>query len=86
MLREGRVQHVLMDVPFDPAAALISREKVTGYLLSDSHPVGRYKAAAFKRYMVGNSRPMVYCEAPARAATSSSRCGLFFPTNSHPGW
>jgi hypothetical protein len=32
---------------FDPATAIISRDKVTGYLLSLSHPIGRYKAAFF---------------------------------------
>jgi hypothetical protein len=32
---------------FDPATAIISRDKVAGYLLSPSHPIGRYKAAFF---------------------------------------
>jgi hypothetical protein len=32
---------------FDPATAIISRDKITGYLLSTSHPIGRYKAAFF---------------------------------------
>jgi hypothetical protein len=31
----------------DPTAAIISRDKITGYLLSSSHPIGRYKAAFF---------------------------------------
>ena len=31
----------------DPATAIISRDKITGYLLSLSHPIGRYKAAFF---------------------------------------
>jgi len=49
-----------MDVPFDPAAALISREKVTGYLLSDSHPVGRCKAAFFKRLGYSADAPEIF--------------------------
>jgi hypothetical protein len=31
----------------DPTTAIISRAKVTEYLLSLSHPIGRYKAAFF---------------------------------------
>jgi hypothetical protein len=31
----------------DPTTAIISRDKITGYLLSPSHPIGRYKAAFF---------------------------------------
>lgn len=49
-----------MVAPFDPSAALISREKVTGYLLSDSHPVGRYKAAFFKRLGYSADAPEIF--------------------------
>lgn len=31
----------------DPTTAVISRDKIVGYLLSPSHPIGRYKAAFF---------------------------------------
>jgi hypothetical protein len=31
----------------DPANAVVSTEKLTGYLLSRSHPIGRYKSPFF---------------------------------------
>ena len=49
-----------MGESFDPCSALISREKVTGYLLSDLHPVGRYKAAFFARLGYSARAPEVF--------------------------
>jgi hypothetical protein len=31
----------------DPAKAVVASEKLTGYLLSRTHPIGRYKSAFF---------------------------------------
>lgn len=44
----------------DPAKAIISREKVTGYLLSSSHPIGRYKAAFFASLGYSVAAPEVF--------------------------
>ena len=30
--------------------AIVDRAKIVGYLLSDTHPVGRHKAVVFQRY------------------------------------
>lgn len=38
-----------MDLP-NAEAAIISPEKLREYLLSPSHPIGRYKAALFRLY------------------------------------
>ncbi|MFM7706845.1 MAG: DUF6883 domain-containing protein [Gammaproteobacteria bacterium] len=100
---------------FDPSSALIAREKVTGYLLSHLHPVGRYKAAFFARLGYSADAPEVFerdvaallrsrvielgitpyvgnwplegcCGDRSAAEPSFWRCGLYFPTNGHPGW
>lgn len=61
MLPEGeRTHHALMAESFDPSSALIAREKVTGYLLSHLHPVGRYKAAFFARLGYSADAPEVF--------------------------
>ncbi len=44
----------------DPATAIISRDKVTGYLLSFSHPIGRYKAAFFATLGYSADAPEVF--------------------------
>jgi hypothetical protein len=44
----------------DPSSAIISREKVTGYLLSSSHPIGRYKAAFFATLGYSADSPDVF--------------------------
>ena len=45
---------------FDPEAAIISRDKVSGYLLSSSHPIGRYKAAFFATLGYSETAPEVF--------------------------
>jgi hypothetical protein len=44
----------------DPGIAIISRDKVTGYLLSLSHPIGRYKAAFFASLGYSADAPEVF--------------------------
>jgi hypothetical protein len=44
----------------DPSTAIISRDKVTGYLLSASHPIGRYKAAFFATLGYSSDAPEVF--------------------------
>jgi hypothetical protein len=44
----------------DPATAIISRVKVTEYLLSSSHPIGRYKAAFFATLGYSAEAPEVF--------------------------
>ena len=49
-----------MAAPFDPSAALISSEKMASYMLSDSHPVARYKAAFFQRLGYSANAPEIF--------------------------
>jgi hypothetical protein len=44
----------------DPTTATVPREKVTGYLLSASHPIGRYKAAFFATLGYSADAPEVF--------------------------
>ena len=44
-----------MELP-NAAAATIAPEKLREYLLSPSHPIGRYKAALFRLYGYGQDR------------------------------
>jgi hypothetical protein len=49
-----------VNLAFDPTTAIISRDKVTGYLLSATHPIGRYKAAFFATLGYTANAPEVF--------------------------
>jgi hypothetical protein len=49
-----------MILALDPTTAIISRAKVTEYLLSSSHPIGRYKAAFFATLGYSKAAPELF--------------------------
>lgn len=48
-----------MQNEFDPAQVIIPHRKITHYLLSDTHPSGRFKARFFKKFGFNSDAPEV---------------------------
>lgn len=59
----------------DPTKALITSEKLTGYLLSKTHPIGRYKSAFFLGLGFTSDEPAVLAAALKALLTTAAEPG-----------